>query len=348
MILDFNGTGSSCTTREGDTYGGRVIVERDLENPLYLALTFESFAVYRQEGDVDVANTLTGKVYAEVDRTSEPCVTDNELLGTVTFATPAFGNGEEMGLAFQKGDCPETSIVLSPFAVTLTDQAEVPEGRDRASETFFVLWEQNGETYYVSTFGEDVPAACAEDADWPAWTDDPDADAVYYDLPMTCSCPFEGPVTLGTESYAISVDNAACIELCVSLGDITTGLETACQNLCDSVVPDGGDPIEIASAEMSLSLGFESLCGDIAVCEHASLKSSPDTECLDRNGDMSDNPCGTMLNRANTDENRANCFEKCVSESGVDAGGFAKAYFEEQLGDLDELLATICVEFTEG
>jgi hypothetical protein len=24
-----------------------------------------------------------------------------------------------------------------------------------------------------------------------------------------------------------------------------------------------------------------------------------------------------MLNRANTDENRANCFEKCVSESGI-------------------------------
>jgi hypothetical protein len=134
------------------------------------------------------------------------------------------------------------------------------------------------------------------------------------------------------------------VELCKSLGDISTGLDAACQNLCDTLVAEGDDPIEIATAEMSLSLGFESVCGDIAVCEAATLVDAPDTECLDRNGDPSDSPCGTMLNRVNSDENRANCFEKCVAESGMDGSGFAKSYLEEQFGDLDELLGTLCVD----
>ncbi len=73
------------------------------------------------------------------------------------------------------------------------------------------------------------------------------------------------------------------------------------------------------------------------------MVSAPGAECLDRNGETSDNPCGTMLNRLNSDENRANCFEKCVTESGIEGSGVARDFIEEQFGDLDELIATLRV-----
>jgi hypothetical protein len=132
------------------------------------------------------------------------------------------------------------------------------------------------------------------------------------------------------------------------LGDISTGLDTACENLCAIVIPEENGTIEIGNAAMSLTLGFETVCGEIAMCESATLVSSPDTECLDRNGDASDTPCATMLNRTNADEHRANCFEKCVTESGIDSSGFARGYFEEQFGDIDEQLSALCVDLTSN
>ena len=343
MILDFNGDDDNCTTSDGDKYGGKITVERSMENPLYLALTFDRFAVYSGEGDDEVANTLHGKLIGEVERTSEPCVQDNELLGTITLATPVFTDEGELGLAFQKGTCPASSIVLAPFKITLTDASDMPEGRDRAGESFFITVEQDGENYYVSTLAEHVPESCAEDDDWPDGSDDEDTDGVYYDLPVSCSCPLEGPVTLGTEAYVISLDYEGCVSLCTSLGDISTGLDTACENLCNTLITEENGTIEIGSAAMSLSLGFKTVCGDISVCESATLNSSEGTECLDRNGDQSSTPCATMISRTNTDDHRANCFEKCISESGIDSSGFAKTYFEAQFGDIDELLSELCV-----
>jgi hypothetical protein len=165
---------------------------------------------------------------------------------------------------------------------------------------------------------------------------------VYYDLPMSCTCPYQGPVTIGTHAYAIVINNEECIELCIAIAGAVPKADELCETaVCDVIIPEDNGTIELASADMSMTLGFSGMCGEVHTCEYASLNEEEPPDCLNANDKDSSTPCTTMLSTKK--EHRADCFKACVQSTSVDTGDWIEKVLSAQFSSIDELFETVCV-----